>query len=264
MPASLRRIDPAWGISIEESNPEKVCKYSACPRRSTGYEGRKMKVCARCKHVRYCSKDCQKEDWSEHKKKGCKDYQLVNDYSGWMEEYRGIFSWAAAEALRIHTSDDILHNVLQITATYADRVPAFLGPVPSSFYIISSRVVPLDSDSISAMLASPRDREESRQIRANGGVGRAIFSFQFLEDPFSAKTTAIFKPFKIDFNDPPTLGYAHTIDWNSLLLGTVNGKISVADLSRRIESQPTPTEHEEQTADEANILVDGLKDISMT
>ncbi|KAJ3774571.1 hypothetical protein FB446DRAFT_468456 [Lentinula raphanica] len=76
---SLFRYDPALKIAIGGKNPVKICQYSACPRRETGYAGKKMKVCARCKHVRYCSKECQKADWAGHKMRGCKDFQYSND-----------------------------------------------------------------------------------------------------------------------------------------------------------------------------------------
>ena len=36
-----------------------------------GEKSEKMKKCSACKQVRYCSKDCQLEDWNGHKK-SCK------------------------------------------------------------------------------------------------------------------------------------------------------------------------------------------------
>ncbi|KAJ3842730.1 hypothetical protein EV361DRAFT_924657 [Lentinula raphanica] len=269
--AALYRYDPTLNIAIEEKNPVKICQYSACPRRDTGYEGKKMKVCARCKHVRYCSKECQKADWTGHKRRGCRDFQYWNDYTGWMEQYRTIFTWAATEALRIHTTDDILHNILQIFATYSDRIPAPVGPIPSPFYILSSQVIPLDADPLTAMIATPKEREESRAIRANGGAGRAILSFQFIEDPLNlAKSTSFMRPFKIDFEDPLIPGYRHFDGWRSVLAGVVNGTISVLDIDRSIGYQSSNANveqlHEDAKAEEEELalLARSVKDVCMS
>lgn len=46
----------------------KTCAYSKCPNKGKeddkNYE---LKVCSRCKTVRYCGPDCQRKDWTTHK-----------------------------------------------------------------------------------------------------------------------------------------------------------------------------------------------------
>ncbi|KAJ3827555.1 hypothetical protein F5878DRAFT_707275 [Lentinula raphanica] len=250
---SLFRYDPTLKIAIGGKNPVKICQYSVCPRRDTGYAGKKMKVCARCKHVRYCSKECQKADWAGHKLRGCRDFQYCNDYTGWMEQYKTVFTWAATEALQIHTTDNILHKVLRIIVTYADQIPAPLGPIPSPFYILSSKVIPLDGDQITAMLATPEERAESRAIRANGGAGRAILAIYFVDDPLDPKSTSMMKPLKIDLTDPLVPGYRHFDGWKSVLAGVVNGTISALDFGQNVGYQSSNANvqevHEEVHAD---------------
>ncbi|KAF9059572.1 hypothetical protein BDP27DRAFT_1371341 [Rhodocollybia butyracea] len=256
------RIDPFLGFSWKTSeNPKANCEYPVCPRRESGYTER-TKVCGRCQNVSYCSKDCQKEDWNKHKKR-CNQFQPVTNTSGWLGEYEDIFRWAAAEAFRIHTTDNILHNVLEITATYADRLPRSRQP-PSPFYIVGARVIPLDSKSPAVLSANPVDLEKSREIRAQGGVGRAILAFRFTE--FEGNMAGIMKPFWIDFTDPPIPGFTHSIDWKSLMKGIVNGQISLADINQSIGSEPT-TQSEEELGEEETIeegLVNSLNDITMS
>ena len=31
-------------------------------------DGKKLKNCAKCKGIMYCSRECQKQDWKHHKK----------------------------------------------------------------------------------------------------------------------------------------------------------------------------------------------------
>jgi len=44
-----------------------VCKR--CGKTSTVKTG--GGICAKCKSVFYCSRDCQQEDWKRHKKEDC-------------------------------------------------------------------------------------------------------------------------------------------------------------------------------------------------
>ncbi|KAJ3710792.1 hypothetical protein C8R42DRAFT_729016 [Lentinula raphanica] len=226
---SLYRYDPISGIAIAERNPEKTCQYSACPKRSMGYAGKKMK------------------------------------------QYKAIFTWAATEALRIHTTDDILYNVLKLILTYSDRIPASRGPIPSPFYILSCQVIPLDGDMITSLLATSTDRVESRVIRAIGGAGRAIVAFQFIENPLDPRGANYMKSLKIDLKDPLIPGYKHFDGWRSVLTGVVNGTISALDIGRSIgyQSSNANTEvHEEVHADgkdeEEAALLDRLKNVSMS
>ncbi|GAQ86141.1 hypothetical protein KFL_002720150 [Klebsormidium nitens] len=47
--------------------PEMKPKCESCEKREQ--DGEKFKVCSKCKRVKYCSVECQKEDWKQHKKK---------------------------------------------------------------------------------------------------------------------------------------------------------------------------------------------------
>jgi hypothetical protein len=41
-------------------------------------EEKKLKTCGKCKRVAYCSKECQKEDWKDHKK-NCRPADAFNN-----------------------------------------------------------------------------------------------------------------------------------------------------------------------------------------
>jgi len=40
---------------------------ACCSKQEDKSTGIRLSSCARCRHVRYCSKECQREDWSDHK-----------------------------------------------------------------------------------------------------------------------------------------------------------------------------------------------------
>ena len=43
----------------------------------THFEDRKLQKCSSCKMIRYCSVECQKQDWANHKQ-SCKEYLELN------------------------------------------------------------------------------------------------------------------------------------------------------------------------------------------
>lgn len=61
---------PAWMRSTKKSNPDKIgiCNNLECPlpdRLRVKRSG--MVYCAKCNHVNYCNRECQKSDWKRHK-----------------------------------------------------------------------------------------------------------------------------------------------------------------------------------------------------
>ncbi|KIK57168.1 hypothetical protein GYMLUDRAFT_263235 [Collybiopsis luxurians FD-317 M1] len=263
----LRRVDPFLGVCFAEKIPPRDCAYPACPKKSSGYDGRTLKICAKCKQVRYCSKECQKQHWSEHKQ-NCRKYQVVVNYYGWMMEYDWLLRWVATEALRAHTTDGILHNIIEIYLTYSDKAPSHLGPLPSPFYIVLSQVTPISSSRGGmefSNIATPKALQESREIRAGGGLGRAFFVFNFIEDFFSKpmNVNTLCRPWTIDLTNPPNPGYKYSFEWKGLFAGIVNGKISLDDLGRNVEKRPALTDAETEK-DSMDDLVDGLNDVSMS
>jgi hypothetical protein len=46
----------------------KACKTCGKLNAELSKEEKKLKTCSKCKRVAYCSKECQKKDWEDHKK----------------------------------------------------------------------------------------------------------------------------------------------------------------------------------------------------
>ncbi|KAI0079845.1 hypothetical protein K474DRAFT_1769960 [Panus rudis PR-1116 ss-1] len=75
-----------------------ICRNTACPNR-TNFNVR-LRQCARCQMTRYCSKECQKQDWPSHKS-FCQGYlQMKNaltEHSSREELYDRFNGW-----VRVH------------------------------------------------------------------------------------------------------------------------------------------------------------------
>jgi len=50
-----------WAEPVDEKDPRAIaiCANCGCPNH--------LKTCGRCRKLRYCSVDCQREDWEAHK-----------------------------------------------------------------------------------------------------------------------------------------------------------------------------------------------------
>ncbi|KIJ92110.1 hypothetical protein K443DRAFT_685464 [Laccaria amethystina LaAM-08-1] len=75
-------IDSRLGIYVKDTKPTRICRWRECSLAGSDYEGVKLKACARCNFVRYCSKECQKSDWPTHRN-GCRVPQFV-DIGSWI------------------------------------------------------------------------------------------------------------------------------------------------------------------------------------
>jgi hypothetical protein len=60
--------DPSWrpGVGVEPTQRRLHTTCMKCDKKPLATE--KFPICGRCKMVRYCAADCQRQDWSEHKK----------------------------------------------------------------------------------------------------------------------------------------------------------------------------------------------------
>lgn len=63
--------NPVWCAKYETAENENVC--GKCGKK----EAAKLKKCARCLRIKYCSAECQREHWAEHKRE-CKKDGLVS------------------------------------------------------------------------------------------------------------------------------------------------------------------------------------------
>jgi hypothetical protein len=64
--------DAGCGMCAARRAAGTMCGLPSCAHRGEVARGElKLKVCARCGRVAYCSRACQKEDWARHRRQEC-------------------------------------------------------------------------------------------------------------------------------------------------------------------------------------------------
>jgi splicing suppressor protein 51 len=81
----------------------------------------KMLKCGGCRRVGYCSKKCQKLDWTTVHKNQCKLLQQVNEIDTG-EQYKDSRTWDEYRRLQVNTCRDAMH---------IDELTGFLVSLPS-------------------------------------------------------------------------------------------------------------------------------------
>ncbi|KAJ7203630.1 hypothetical protein GGX14DRAFT_461666 [Mycena pura] len=225
-------IDSQCEIYFPDSKPVKVCQWIDCPHAQIGYEERKMKMCARCNVVRYCSKSCQRLDWSAHKLY-CQIPPIM-DIAEWMERHRSLFRWALIEGLRLRSEpSNIFQYVLLVELTRMDRLMT-KGIAPSPFFVESMRLKRISD--IKFMTPESHPYKHSRKIIEAGGLGRGIVVFEVCERRSGGYVLFRFQYHNI--HEKPSGEESPHTGWEKVAIGVVNGEIPVSLLSRRIEGPP--------------------------
>ncbi|KAJ7290537.1 hypothetical protein C8J57DRAFT_1276084 [Mycena rebaudengoi] len=144
-----------------------------------------LRRCAGCGHVRYCSKECQKVHWKEHKphcvlnvELAAKAAQLGSDYSDrlkaiakWCDVFSIPIGKAAANAL------DIMHRPERVDAFVFVIYVSFLGSAKAPFThkIVSASCIPLDELRERALKISQEQLEKfERNLAPRPGVMRVL------------------------------------------------------------------------------------------
>ncbi|KAF8209576.1 hypothetical protein K438DRAFT_1929926 [Mycena galopus ATCC 62051] len=223
-------IDSRYGVYIKDTKPIRVCQWSDCPDAGGGYEGRKMKMCAKCNVVRYCSKACQRSDWSEHKLY-CQIPPLM-DIGEWMETHEALFRWAVIEGLRLRSEpSNIVDHGLLVQLTRMDRL--LKGVAPSPFLVESIQIKPLAA--MQKILRLPHDifTGNSREVVEAGGIGKGVVVF--LTSAGDGSMVLRFQYHEIH-EKPQGVESPSRTGWENVVKGVVNGEIPISLLSQRIEA----------------------------
>ncbi|KAJ7184725.1 hypothetical protein C8R46DRAFT_1300081, partial [Mycena filopes] len=166
-------FDSEFNIGIADQKPPKVCQWLYCPDARTGeYGDRKMKMCAKCNIVRYCSKECQRADWREHKSY-CQIPPMM-DIGGWLEKHRSLFRWALIEGLRLRSEpSNIARETIVVKVLVLDRI--FNGVIPSPFLVesLTRATIPV----IPGINFGGPNEAQSRKIINAGGLGQGVVRF---------------------------------------------------------------------------------------
>ena len=62
------KLSTGQELSVRPANVMPTCSHAGCGQRIGASEaaGAGLRTCAKCRQVRYCSRACQKSDWSYH------------------------------------------------------------------------------------------------------------------------------------------------------------------------------------------------------
>ncbi|KAJ7142480.1 hypothetical protein C8R44DRAFT_865819 [Mycena epipterygia] len=224
-------IDSRYGIYIEDPKPVKVCQWGECLDAESGYGDRKMKMCARCNVVRYCSKACQRADWAEHKLY-CQIPPIM-DIGEWIDKHESLFRWALIEALRLRSDpSNILGYGLWVQITRMDRLVK--GIAPSPFLVESISILSFaDINELTESAVCPPS--DSRKIVAAGGIGTGVVIFNTV--PRGPGGYEFWRVQNYDICEIPLGGeHPRRTKWEEVVKGVVNGEIPIASLSRMVEA----------------------------
>ncbi|KAJ6498447.1 hypothetical protein C8R47DRAFT_1193902 [Mycena vitilis] len=187
----------------------------------------------RCNVVRYCSKSCQRADWSEHKLY-CQISPIM-DIGEWMEVHEALFRWALIEGLDLRSEpSNILRDGLWVQMKRMDRLVKGISPSP--FFVESTSPLLL-SDMNKLVEANIFPPKESRAIIKAGGIGKGVVVFNVSSGPGGPDV------WRVQYHDifeklsGPTS--ASNAAWQGIVKGVVNGTIPISSISRGIEAAPT-------------------------
>ncbi|KAJ7162826.1 hypothetical protein C8R46DRAFT_1101625 [Mycena filopes] len=221
-------VDHRLGVFVADSDekPEKICQWVDCPE---GDKPRDMKVCPKCKGVRYCSRACQKSDWRQHKLY-CALPPLV-DPSAWMRTYYDTFRWALAEGFRLRTDPTNLQKF--VVWVEVKRLPRMAngGLSPSPFAVDFMGTIAFEDLAKYTGHALTPSASRNAAIQAEGGIGEGIVLFRVpagkAGSMFLTQYHAISEiPQGVD--GPPDL-------WKALARGIINGDIPISSLSHMVK-----------------------------
>ena len=80
---SMALSTPTFHSDNKHDRNRKACKTCGKLNAELSKEKKKLKTCGKCKKVAYCSKECQKEDWKDHKE----DCRLAGAFNNMTNPY---------------------------------------------------------------------------------------------------------------------------------------------------------------------------------
>ncbi|KAJ7719696.1 hypothetical protein DFH07DRAFT_937408 [Mycena maculata] len=173
--------------SVTHKITEHSCKLPACS--NSKLQGKVMRLCAQCKSVHYCSTDCQRADWPNHKQL-CKrlaaardteesegNGDLAEDFAAWQAAMGPLLlTWICTYGLTVYRHPENIRTKFIFLSLKARAERPF---TPLKMFEYGSITV-LDMSALDGLLGgSAQDikdhiSESDKQVKAKGKAGTAL------------------------------------------------------------------------------------------
>ncbi|KAH8831378.1 hypothetical protein DL96DRAFT_1587581, partial [Flagelloscypha sp. PMI_526] len=145
--------------------------YRICDQCGAAESNARFRVCGGCLTTQYCSDECQRSHWADHKrickhttmtKEGVPDKAVVQSLRRFTTNHQTLLNWAGYQALRVKRHPENIRR-------YGLLVNLQLEESAALFSVQTAQLVPLEFITDGEVIGQIKERDA--RSRANGGIG---------------------------------------------------------------------------------------------